>query len=276
MAMDMPPQQVVEYRMERPILSTEGLMNLIAVAKEMRMKSAKSIETDLAKDMTAKATESVDAGLPSSGVILPKVDVGSAALTQGDRKAMVAGMDARGDGAELKKVSAPASYIGDRVRLAAVRAKAVEDATQGRLRTEEAQAVRCRTIAVAMDRRAGAYVVGGEKAARTARGAIPQTSIEECRKMMGQHVQQTARGQGVRSVTPESARHLGPQRVDIAQSRTNLQRIDPQHSTLQRIDPQASARQRIDPKPTGIPVIDPKQAREAHQRIQMASSAMNR
>lgn len=237
MAMDMPPP-AVEYRMERHQAGDAG--QLFGALRQMR--------TGI-----ARATPENAAGRTLPSGALPRIDPASRSLTPDDRRALASAIDANGRRDVSSGVPAPASYVGDRIRLATERTRAMEQSLQGTLTAERAKAVKCRTVAVAMDARAGAYVVGGEAAAREARGAVPRAVIEECRQTMARRAEEAriARtgvtpaalgqhaGQPVRTVPSAGVRHG----VELASS--SPVRVDPQGSTKVRIDPRPMHRQQI-------------------------------
>ena len=229
MVMDMPPGQAVEYHMEAPapaILSANGLENILRVARARRVFTEVENGQDASK-------------------ILPRIDPASKALTDRDRRSLADGITAGPYGRDEKSASAaPASYVGDRVRLAALRAQALEQSFQGNLKREQAEALRCRTIAVAMDKRAGSYVMGGERAAEMARNAISPEAIAKCREAVAQRSRPTEVTRSPVSISPERPRAAVPQRIDLVG--TERQRIDPVGSVRQRIDPVGSVRHRLD------------------------------
>jgi hypothetical protein len=237
MAMDVPPP-AVEYRMERHQAGEAG--QLFGALRQMR-------------SGIARATPDRGAGRALPSGALPRIDPASRGLTPEDRRALASAMEANGRRDVSSGVPAPASYVGDRIRLATERTRAMEQSVQGTLTADRAKAVKCRTVAVAMDARAGAYVVGGEAAAREARGAVPRAVIEECRQTMARRAEEAriARtgitpaalaqhaGQPVRTAPSPVARHG----VELASAAPV--RIDPQGSTKVRIDPQPMHRQQI-------------------------------
>lgn len=230
MVMDMPPGQAVEYRLEAPApraLSTNGIDNLLRLARAKR-------------DVSRASGGDVER-------VLPAIDPASKALSGADRKAMAEGITA-GPYGRISDVArdAPASYVGDRVRLAALRAQALEQSFQGNLKMEQAEAIRCRTIAIAMDRRAGAYVVGGERTAEQARKAISPEAIAKCRETVARHTQHGGPQHAAVGISPDRSRPVaaGLQRVDLAAS--PRQRIDPVGSVRQRIDSVPSVKHRLD------------------------------
>ena len=239
MAIDMPPQHAVEYRVERPAAASQGPMTHIAQA--------------VAKARANAVSQQV--ALPPAGKMMPPLDLKSPALTQADREGLVRGSNANHRGDITKGVSAPSSYVGDRIRLATLRAKAMEESRLGHLRSEDAQSVRCRTIAVVMDRRAGPYVQGGEEAARAARQAVPREAVEQCREMMMRRRMEIVRSDP-RQVAPIPSRAMEPKGVDLAAREQGRISINPQVAPRQRIDPQPAPKQRIDPhlvqRKTGI------------------------
>jgi len=240
MAMDMPPP-AVEYRMERHQAGEAG--QLFGALRQMRTS-------------VARATPENGAGKALPSGALPRIDPASRSLTTDDRKALASAIDVNSRREMSSGISVPGGYIGDRIRLAAERTRAMEQSTQGTLTPDRAKAVKCHTVAVAMDARAGAYVVGGEAAAREARGAVPRAVVEECRQTMARrseeariartgvtpatHAQQA--GHPVRTSPSVGARHG----VELAAAAPV--RIDPQGSEKVRIDPQGSTKVRIDPQ----------------------------
>lgn len=234
MAMDMPPPVAVEYRIERPAAGVpdRALSPISGAVAQARRDSVRTADR-----------------LPSADAILPRIDPRSSALTQDDRRAIVSGMDASRAGRLGQGVQAPDGYVGDRVRLAALRVDAMERSVQGRLVAQDAHAVRCRTIAVALDRRAGAYVEGGEIAAERARRAIPARSVEECREIIAQRGRAPSAAEVAHSrpVSPGRDHGAGPVRTSPDAVRRQAVGVDPRvvHRDPVRVDPEAGRRQAV-------------------------------
>jgi hypothetical protein len=103
----------------------------------------------------------------------------------------------------------------------------------------EALNYRCRLVGIVLDRRAGEYVVGGEKAAAAARARLPASAIAECAPTVSG---QAAKVVAAKVVAPKPSQRLdlvgskpaqrldlvgskGPQRLDLVGSKP-AQRID--------------------------------------------------
>jgi hypothetical protein len=231
MAMDMPPP-AVEYRMERHQAGEAG--QLFGALRQMRTG-------------VARAAPENAAGRPLPSGALPRIDPASRSLTPDDRKALASAIEANGRREMSSGVRAPASYVGDRIRLAAERTRAMEQSTQGTLTPDRAKAVKCHTVAVAMDARAGAYVVGGEAAAREARGAVPHEVVEECRRTMARRAEEARIART--GVTPTSRAQQVGQPVRTAPSVGERHAVELAAASPVRIDPQASPKVRVDPTP---------------------------
>lgn len=188
--------------------------------------------------MKAVAERSRAAIMPEQSPLekaLPAIDVKSAALTQADRVALVGAMRAN-DAGDLSsnRTAVPNSYVGERIRLASAYAAVPHDGSD----LDKAHQARCRMIALAMDRRAGAYVEGGEMAANRARASIDPAMAAECR----------VKAEAVRRETTQAQRaaktRVDPELASTPGARTP---IDPTHSKLTSINPTPSQRVRIDP-----------------------------
>lgn len=173
MAMDMPPTAVVEYRVEKPAARGEGIL-----ARAMAF----------VKGGPQEVSEHVDRSAVIAARGLPKIDFSSKALTKGDREGLVVGMEASREGRlGSTGIRMPEGYVAQRLRIAMqadrIREAVSHDRTVG---LAEARAHRCQVVRTVMDRRAGLYVQGGEKAAAAARASLPQAAKDECRGIMGQ------------------------------------------------------------------------------------------
>jgi hypothetical protein len=101
-------------------------------------------------------------------IVLPQIDTKSPNLTRYDRLALAEAMRASqsGDMSNLRE-GATSTYIADRIAIAQAYNAGGKSAA-GR----DAKGLRCAMVAAALDRSAGRYVVGGEKAASAARAAV--------------------------------------------------------------------------------------------------------
>lgn len=193
MPLDMPPQMPV-YQIERAApAQDQGMFTAIAaasraVSQRLRMSSEPSPAEKL----------------------LPAIDPRSAALTQPDRVALVTAMRSNWRG-DLSKESSklPNSYVGERIAVAIAFAGAREALNQGALDSADASALNCRMVGLAFDRRAGAYLKGGEQAAQAARKSVSVADIDQCRPAI--------KAAQARSAPPRIvARVAAPGRIDPA------------------------------------------------------------
>lgn len=152
MAMDMPPAQV-EYRIERP-------------APAMDARSARIMA----------AMSSARQAAASKASFLPALDAASASMSAQDRNAVGDIRRTAATGRGSMSGGIPDSYVGERLKLAMAQSRVLAGGTPSDVRQ-----VRCRMVALTMDARAGAFVVGGERGAEMARRAIPQSVMAECR-----------------------------------------------------------------------------------------------
>lgn len=147
--------------------------------------------------------------------MLPEVDSKSQALSDEDRNAILDGMTANwNDELAQSKFALPKSYVGERVALGLDYARMRSDPGAG---AEDTRSMRCRIIAVALDKRAGAYVVGGEAAASAARNSIPAEAIAACASSI-----KSAQARGVPIANPVQGQFAG--RADP--SKTSSMRVD--------------------------------------------------
>lgn len=162
MPIDMPPPAPV-YQIERaaPVRTNELMLALSNAARSVSERTQAS----------------------TAEVMLPQLDMKSAALTREDRVALVSARQAalRGELAS-GQVASSNSYVGERIAAGVANASAQRQAARGELSQGEAKAVRCRMVGLAFDSRAWAYLQGGEKAAETARSSISPVQIAECSK----------------------------------------------------------------------------------------------
>lgn len=224
MPMDMPPAAPT-YSIERAAPATSPMMRAVSAARNAALTPVGSVA-----DHDALVR------------ILPRIDVTSAALTGGDRSALVASAEAnRGSRLSGARISLPDSYVGQRIKLAIANSRMHDAQARGDLDLAMARDVGCRMVALVMDTRAGAYVMGGERAAAQSRAAVPKEMIDRCRRAASASVGR----EGV-CTTP----HRG------SQVATRV-RIDPTPSTRVRVDPAPSTRVRIDPTPSKRTSVSP-------------------
>ena len=180
--------------------------------------------------------------------MLPAIDPASAALTRADRVALVDAMRSNWRGSLASGVGRPDSYVGDRIAVAVQFAGARDALSRGALDSERAHAVHCRMVGIALDRRAGAYLKGGEEAARAARASVTPETVAGCRDVVAAGRAQGPVPRRVAAVRVDPVRvssTAAPVRIDLP--RCAPARIDLPASHLTRIDPQPSRRVRIDP-----------------------------
>jgi hypothetical protein len=230
--MDMPPQ--VEYRIERPSPVSE-----------------QTAFTALAKSAQAVAQRAQAAISPEQSPLertLPPLDYRSPALTKEDRVALVESMRASRLNRLSQGVDAPKSYVGDRIRLAVAYAKAHDAIARGDTDSLDIRAARCRMVAVALDRRAGQYVNGGERAASVARQSLSSEAVDACHDAM-KRASASGKVAGVREPTSVLPRAADAERtpVRLAAVQPSPVRLDLPRPERVRIDPQPSQRTRIDP-----------------------------
>jgi hypothetical protein len=159
MPLDMPPQQVVEYRMERPAATGVSAQAARAVAA--------------ARSATA-----------SRASVIPAMDPASPAMTQADRAALEGSL--RPGGMTSGSFQLPDSYVGQRLKVSMALARASASSRDDAPSPVFVRELKCRMVALAMDTRAGAYVVGGEKAAEQARRSMPPEVLKACRIVASQ------------------------------------------------------------------------------------------
>ena len=232
MPMDMPPQQVVEYRIQAP---TPGRDSAIRGVSGF-LSGAESQAPQLLRDGAIRNSA------------LPQIDLSSKALTQGDREGLLVAARANGRGTLGNTgVVMPEGYVAERIRTA-MRLARLQDRRDA-VADAEARAFRCSVVANLMDRRAGAYVKGGERAAAEARASVPKSVVAECRGVAGQAARIAADGAGRmtkidgRITKGEVPAPIAP--VVVAKAPV---RLDFAPKRLTRIDPQPTPRVRIDLK----------------------------
>ena len=137
----------------------------------------------------AQAARETGRSVAPATIILPQIDTKSAALTQYDRLALAEAMRAsqKGDMSRLRE-GATSTYIADRIAIA----QAYNAGGKG-MSARDAKAIRCAMVAAALDRSAGRYVVGGEKAASAARAAVA-AEVKPCATLREQANARAAEG----------------------------------------------------------------------------------
>lgn len=170
MPLDMPPQHVVEYRMERP-----------APAMGVSSQAARAIAD--ARNASA-----------ARGSVIPAMDPSSSAMTPADRAA-IAGSQ-RKDGMANGSFQLPDSYVGQRLKVSMALSRASTASRDDAPSPVFLRELKCRMIALAMDKRAGAYVVGGERAAERSRSAMPPEVLKACRIVASQSQARAAAAAG--------------------------------------------------------------------------------
>lgn len=232
MAMDMPPAQP-EYRVERAAPAPSAMMKAVAVMRNEALTRSGAL---------------ADHGTMER--ILPRIDVRSPALSQQDRNAMVQSMEAgRTEKLGQARISLPDSYVGQRLKFAIANARVNEARMQGDLDPGMVREARCRMVALALDGRAGAYVVGGEKAAADARAAVPREMVVRC--------QQAAQKARMVSISEKEGICTSPSDVSPKLTRVASVSISPTPSRRVSIDPDHSRRVSINPTPSKRVSIDP-------------------
>lgn len=226
MAMDMPPAAPA-YTIERAAPATSPMMRAVSAARNAALTRPGSVADHDAMER-----------------IMPRIDVKSAALTQQDRTALVASAEAsRSGGLGNARVSIPDSYVGQRIKLAIANERMHEAQGRGDLDPALARDVSCRMVAVAMDARAGAYVMGGEKAAAQSRAAVPAEMLARCRQSA---MAVTAQREGVCTTDSRAPSRIAA-RVRIAPVQSKRVSIDPTPSKKVSIDPTPPRKVSIDP-----------------------------
>lgn len=243
MAMDVPPQKVVEYRIERPSPTLlEGV-------------------TKAASTMTRGSRDAADAarmrfeadGRSDLRRMLPPIDLRSRALTRADREALVLASRANREGRlGTTGLVMPRGYVAERIRIAMMLENANRDQASAR-------AFRCQSVATSLNRLAGSFLDGGIQAADRARKAIPGEWLAECRSRLLSQAREAAHREARRGIDP-SALSKGtdaPVRIDPGMGSRPLASIEPRQAQLTRIDPIGSRRVSIDPTPSRKVSISP-------------------
>ena len=242
MPFDMPPQRpAVEYVVRVPAPSADS--SLSSIVRAVKASGAAA---------SAKASEWTSPGGSAANRMLPPIDYSSPALTRADRLATIDAIEARGrDGLSGVGIrpDAAGGYPASRIALARDLASLGSEPSAARVHS-----YRCRLVAVALDARAGAYVVGGERAASSARSSVPADMLRECRPgLMGQAQRVVATRNaapvrvdpsiavGVASSTDPVAGRTTSQSVDPSVVRSRPSRVDPavRRAPSVRIDPEA-------------------------------------
>lgn len=240
MAMDMPPRQVVEYRVERAAPSPMAGMVARAAAER-----------------------------PSIAAMMPKLDLSSTAIGQAERRDLVTAMEANRGGMADAPRPTTSGYVSKRIRAAIAVSRANDAITlSGAPDARQARDAKCLVVAAAMDPAAARYVEGGAQAAVRARAAVPASWIAECAHAPAT-MRQAASTRPV-SVTPEAGRDARVSRPAVDPARSQRVAPVPVRPSLGkaapvRVDPELGRRppQRLDLTSTSRPPvrIDPQGTR---------------
>lgn len=248
MPMDMPPQQVVEYR--------------IAPA---RAEAPKSIHAQVARFLGAERIRAeeksgITIGSFDAAQKLPPMDFSSTKLKETERLAISKVLDASQRGVMGSvSVDMPDGYVARRMAAAVMTARIAERSQAGgRVTAKQIDAVRCSLVAVVMDPRAADYVKGGERTAAASRAALTAGDVELCQPTL---VAQAARLSGQRtSIDPAVTRMPAVMTsVSPVSHRTPSVGVSPHGSMRISIDPTPSKRTSISPTGSKAPVsVTPK------------------
>lgn len=157
MAIDMPPVEPV-YEIQRAAPAIDSISAMLATS------------IAVARNQAA-----------SRGPILLDLDMSSRSMSSQDKMAASDIKETLNTGQPVMGSSGiPDSYVGERLKLAMAKVRLDEAQRDGSASEQDVRQVRCRMLSLALDKRAGAYVIGGERAAQEARNAIPANVIEEC------------------------------------------------------------------------------------------------
>lgn len=240
MPMDMPPQQVVEYKMEQ---ASPSMLDSIM---------AKAGALSLAAKQTAQEAYNgwADRGKSDVERMLPPLDMSSQALVKSDRIALLQATQANREGRlHSADIQAPKGYVGDRIRASMKLAQVHEQGRGHTLSAAEVKAYRCQVVTAVMQPRAGAYLQGGEKAATAARAAIPKDWLAECKTggALAAQAQAIAAGRNPSSVRPVARGPMTTHPEALAEGQQI--RINPEPIKRIRVNPEGIKRIRIDPRP---------------------------
>lgn len=258
MAMDMPPLQVAEYRIERPAPSLmEGML-----------KAAGTLTQGAKRSADAAAARYESDGRSDLARMLPPIDLKSKSLTQADREALVIASRANREGRLAETgIVMPRGYVAERIRTAMMLENAGRD-------ERSAHAFRCQSVATAMNRLAGSFLDGGVEAADRARRAIPGEWLLECRSRLVSQARDAA-DRGIRRSVDPAAMSQGVAartRIDPERSRYARAPINPQTARPVSIEPMGSKRVSIDPTPSRRVSISP----QAGTRVRIDPVSMSK
>lgn len=237
MPMDMPPRQVVEYKVApMPAEARDDVVSQVA-----RFLGSERIGPDRRSGITISSFDAAQR--------LPAMDFRSKALTQPERRGMAAVLDAsRAKGLETASFSMPDGYVARRMAAGIMAARLAHRSQTGASVTPaQIEAVRCRLVAAVMDPRAGRYVLGGERAAAASRASLTRGDVEVCRTELSA---QAARLRSERSPVGASPKGSSLERQASVQPRpvVGLASVGPRSSSPVSIDPVGTKRVRIDPE----------------------------
>jgi hypothetical protein len=254
--MDMPPQQVVEYRVA-----------------PVKAEAPKSIHQQVARFLGAERIRAeqkagITIGSFDAARKLPPMDFSSPKLTQAERQGVAMVLDAsQANRLGSAGVTMKDGYVARRMGAAVLTARLAERSQAGyEVSAKQIDAVRCRLVAVVMDPRAADYVKGGERAAAASRAALSKGDVELCRPSIEAQARRISAER--RSVSP-TATGAAPARtsatpvaerlaaVSVSPKGTPRQRVDLPGSTRQRIDPMGSSHMAIIAKGRQLAENDP-------------------
>lgn len=201
MPMDMPPQQVVEYRIETPAKqSPSDFMSKAAMFIGMNRSNS-----EIQKPIAFVAADQ-----------LPEIDLSSKAMTQADRQGMAIAVRANSSGTLANTgVKMPDSYIAQRIHTASNMARLNAQNNASGVTKAQVQSVRCEIVGLVLDKRAGAYIKGGEQAAAKSRAALAKTDIEACKPTMREQAAQLAKGAPQHNTTPKGLASTAKQPIKL-------------------------------------------------------------
>lgn len=285
MPMDMPPQQVVEYR----IAPAKAEAPKTIAQQVARFIGTERIRTEQKAGVTIGSFDAAQK--------LPPMDFSSPKLRTSERLAIAMVMRASERGRlGSAGVTMPDGYVARRMGAAIMTARLAERSQAGlEVTAKQIDAVRCRLVAVVMDPRASDYVKGGERTAAASREALSKGDVELCRPSIMAQAQRvsaqrtsvtpaaTGAARAMTSTTPVAHRTaaLGvvpkgtiAQRVDLVGSkRVSVTPMGSKGVTPQRVDLPGSKRVSLMPTGSkGVPVIDQD---EMARRLAIVSRVLN-
>jgi len=159
-----PPRTAIEYRVAAPTRPAGFAQAAVEYARSTRARAQEQ----------AKAEPQPGVGVYRALAAMPDIDEASPHVSRADRAVL-----RRGPAANAAR-DPREGYVSMRLRMAAV---LDGDSDFGSTAAQE-RARRCMVVRIVSDPRAGMFVVGGEKAMRDARAALPEGSVEACRETL--------------------------------------------------------------------------------------------